>query len=250
VTYAGDQGSRLIQVSTSQSVPDSHSGFDLFMNIPEGNGSFVTSLNPANTGGGMIDAGSLIDRNAWAASADTYTITFTSATEWAVNGANAAVNPVHTGTYTPGEPIEFAGVRVQITGEPAPGDAFEVRNSRAEDMFTTVRNVITALRQPEGGTPGNAQLAGALGGALQQMDRIQDHVLGVRAQVGARLSTLDTADSARESLKIDLESSLSDLRDLDYAEALTKLNQRLVGLQAAQMSYSKISQLSLFNYLR
>jgi hypothetical protein len=27
------------------------------------------------------------------------------------------------------------------------------------------------------------------------------------------------------------------------------MNQQLVGLQAAQLSYSKISQLSLFNYL-
>ena len=75
-------------------------------------------------------------------------------------------------------------------------------------------------------------------------------MLGMRAEVGARLSTLEAADSSRESLDIDLASSLSDLRDLDYAEALTKMNQRIVGLQAAQMSYSQISQLSLFNYLR
>ena len=38
--------------------------------------------------------------------------------------------------------------------------------------------------------------------------------------------------------------------DLDYADAITKMNMQLVGLQAAQMSYSKISNLSLFNYLR
>ena len=65
-----------------------------------------------------------------------------------------------------------------------------------------------------------------------------------------RLSTLESADASRESLDIDLASSLSDLRDLDYAEALAKMNQQLVGLQAAQLSYSKISSLSLFNYLR
>jgi flagellar hook-associated protein 3 FlgL len=42
----------------------------------------------------------------------------------------------------------------------------------------------------------------------------------------------------------------SDLRDLDYASAITKMNQQLVGLQAAQQSYARISQLSLFDYLR
>ena len=63
-------------------------------------------------------------------------------------------------------------------------------------------------------------------------------------------ASLDAADAAREDLQLDVASSLSDLRDLDYAEALARMNQQLVGLQAAQMSYSQISQLSLFNYLR
>ncbi len=41
-------------------------------------------------------------------------------------------------------------------------------------------------------------------------------------------------------MDIDTASALSDLRDLDHAQALTKMNQQLVGLQAAQLSYSKI----------
>jgi flagellar hook-associated protein 3 FlgL len=65
-----------------------------------------------------------------------------------------------------------------------------------------------------------------------------------------RLSTLDSAEVSREARDIDLASSLSDLRDLDYAQALTKMNQQIVGLQAAQLSYTKISGLSLFNYLK
>ena len=39
------------------------------------------------------------------------------------------------------------------------------------------------------------------------------------------------------------------LRDVDYAAAISRMNQQLTGLQAAQAAYSKISQLSLFNYL-
>ena len=67
--------------------------------------------------------------------------------------------------------------------------------------------------------------------------------------MGVRLATIDSADASREAMDIDTASTLSDLQDLDYASALTKMNQQLVGLQAAQMSYSKISNLSLFNYL-
>ena len=50
--------------------------------------------------------------------------------------------------------------------------------------------------------------------------------------------------------KVELETTTSQLRDLDYAEAVSRMNQQLVGLQAAQASYSKIAQLSLFDYLR
>ena len=94
------------------------------------------------------------------------------------------------------------------------------------------------------------KLASTLQGSLQQLDQATDHFLGVRAQIGVRLATLESTDASREAMDIDLASSLSDLRDLDYAQAITKMNQQLVGLQAAQLSYTKISELSLFNYLR
>jgi flagellin-like hook-associated protein FlgL len=37
---------------------------------------------------------------------------------------------------------------------------------------------------------------------------------------------------------------------VDYAEAISKLNQEYAGLQAAQAAYTKIAQLSLFDYIR
>ncbi len=248
VSYAGDQGSRVVQVGPTQRVADSHSGFDVFVNIPEGNGVFATDFAASNTGSGAIDVGTVVDRGNWVA--DAYTITLTSATTWEVTDSATPANVVANGAYVSGAPIEFNGVRVEITGAPSAGDSFSVTQSRSEDIFSTIDDAIAALRQPAGSEAANAKLATTLEGTLQQIDQANDHVLSVRAEVGARLSTLESSDSARESLDIDIASSLSDLRDLDYAEALTKMNQRLVGLQAAQMSYSKISQLSLFNYLR
>ena len=113
-----------------------------------------------------------------------------------------------------------------------------------------VDRVIDVLRNPANTPAAMAQLSTTLGGSLQQIDQASDHMLGVRGQVGARLSSLDTADAAREDVGIDIAASLSDLQDLDYAEALARMNQQLVGLQAAQLSYSQIAQLSLFNYLK
>lgn len=248
VNFVGDQGSRQVQVSSTQRVTDSHSGFDVFVNIAEGNGAFATAATPSNTGSGAIDVGTVIDRSSWVP--DDYSLVFDTATTWQVSDSATPANVVASGTYTPGSPIEFNGVRVEVTGEPAVGDTFAITQSRSKDIFATLDGIIDILRQPAGSSEQNAQLATVLEGSLQQIDQTSEHWLSVRAEVGARLSTLETADNARASRDIDVASSLSELRDLDYAEAITKMNQRLVGLQAAQMSYTQISQLSLFNYLK
>ncbi|HEY8509357.1 MAG TPA: flagellar hook-associated protein FlgL [Steroidobacteraceae bacterium] len=245
VSYKGDQGVRLIQTGPTQRIADSHSGFEVFMDIIEGNGTFVTAANPANAGSGMIDGGHVVDPNAWIR--DTYTITFTSPTDWEVTDSNG--NPVANGTYTSPGTIEFLGVQVTLSGEPAANDTFTIRPSAKQDMFTTLTQLIDTLRSPITTDAQRAQVATRLGTALAQMDRALDHVSSVRAEVGARLSSLDQAEDTRLDRELEMQRSLSELRDLDYSEAVTRLNLQLAGLEAAQASYARLSQLSLFDYL-
>lgn len=248
ISYVADQGARQLQISTTQRVADSHNGFQVFVNIPEGNGTFSTAVNMNNTGSGAIDIGSVVDRPSWVP--DDYTITFTSPTAYEITDGATPANVVQTGTYTAGSAITFNGVSVTITGAPAAGDSFEVNQSQNESIFDTIREVVSLLNEPAGNATANAKLTSTLRNSLQQLDQANDHFLGIRAQVGVRLATLESVDASREAMDIDLKSTLSDLRDLDYADAIAKMNQQMVGLQAAQLSYSKISNLSLFNYLR
>ena len=88
-----------------------------------------------------------------------------------------------------------------------------------------------------------------MGSALVHLDRALDHLSSVRSEVGARLSVLDQTDDTRGDTEVDLKSSISQLRDLDYAAAITQLNLQSVGLQAAQASYARLAQISLFDYL-
>ena len=46
------------------------------------------------------------------------------------------------------------------------------------------------------------------------------------------------------------QSTLSEIEDLDYAEAVTRMNKEMMGLEAAMGSFSKISSLSLFDFIR
>jgi len=49
---------------------------------------------------------------------------------------------------------------------------------------------------------------------------------------------------------LNLKTTLSNVEDLDYAAAITKMNQQMLSLEAAQSSFAKMSQLNLFNYLK
>jgi flagellar hook-associated protein 3 FlgL len=76
-----------------------------------------------------------------------------------------------------------------------------------------------------------------------------DHVDNLLAETGASISALDSACAQREDLQYQLDESHSALRDLDYAESISRLNQQAAGLQAAQTAYTRIGQMSLFDVL-
>jgi flagellar hook-associated protein 3 FlgL len=76
-----------------------------------------------------------------------------------------------------------------------------------------------------------------------------DNVTTVRARVGARLQALDTQRNNNEALILQGEQTLSSIQDLDYAEAVSRLTLQMTGLQASQQAFSRIQNLSLFNYL-
>jgi flagellar hook-associated protein 3 FlgL len=46
-----------------------------------------------------------------------------------------------------------------------------------------------------------------------------------------------------------MERTLSQIQDLDYAEAISTMTLQMTGLQAAQQSFSRVQGLSLLNYI-
>jgi flagellar hook-associated protein 3 FlgL len=247
VGFFGDGGVRLLALSPTQKVADGHSGLDVFADIPEGNGTFTTAAGAANTGTGTIDGGALVDRPAWVSG--TYAIRFTSTAAYEVLDATNA--QVATGTYVPGSTttIEFRGIRVAVAGDPAAGDQFTIAPSGREDLFATLDALVTTVGSSLTTGAERARFATEMAGALTQVSQGIDHLLGVRAEVGTRLSAIDSASQAREDLDVELQRTLSGVRNVDYAATVSRLNLQLAGLQAAQQTYARIGRLSLFDYL-
>jgi flagellar hook-associated protein 3 FlgL len=247
VSYEGDGGNRLIQISANQSVADSDTGATAFMDIAGGNGTFTTAANAANTGSASIDSGSVVDSAQWVP--DNYTLTFTSPTNYQITDNTTGATVVANGSYTSGTAIQFDGVEVTVSGAPAAGDSFNVAPSGNQSMFATLTQLSTALSQPADTAASKAQLATSLASALTNIDQDVSHLSTVSASVGARLNMLTAQATTNTATTTTLTSQQSNLQDVDYASAVSTLNEQMVGLQAAEQSYAAIAQLSLFKYL-
>jgi flagellar hook-associated protein 3 FlgL len=243
VSYLGDSQVNQVQISAGQSVSGGDAGDSVFMNIPAGNGTFTTAAGAANTGTGTIDTGSVVNPAAWVP--DTYTITFTSPTQYQVtdSAGNVVVPPTN---YTAGNAITFNGIEVTVSGAPAANDSFTVAPAGQASVFSTINSLIATLNS---GTLNNAQISTQIGGAIQQIDNALNNFDGVQASVGGRLNAITTAASGAQTTQTQLQGTISTLSDTDYAAATTQLSTEELALQAAQESYASIAKLSLFNYV-
>jgi flagellar hook-associated protein 3 FlgL len=82
-----------------------------------------------------------------------------------------------------------------------------------------------------------------------EIDKLQAGISEALGQVGSDLTVVDMQNNVLDQVMLRLKSTRSDVEDLDYTEAITKMNKEQLALEAAQSSFAKISQLSLFKYL-
>lgn len=177
------------------------------------------------------------------------TITYSpqAATSYLVEDASNSV--VTSGAYQSGGQIAFNGMQVSVSGAPQTDDRFSIAPSTNQDLFTTLQNLADALNQGVTDNASQARLNNAVNNVLSSLDASLNNVIDFNAQVGARLNALDSQESVNTNLIQLLEQTKSQTQDLDYASAASKMNQQLVALQAAQQSFIKIQNLSLFNFL-
>ena len=246
--YQGDQGQRLLQVSEDTQLAVRDNGADVFQGMTTGDGRFLLETPVSNTGDGLVKMSSTID-----AISDNYTITFIQTNPgdpllYSVSGED--VGAVATGTFAPGEAINFNGISIEIEGTLENGDSYAINRSVRQDVFQSVQAIANALLAGTETGAKSSKLANDLGQSISTMDQALEHLQSRRTIVGNRLQALDTRASENADGLLRLERQTSELNDLDFAEAVSRLNLQTTALQAAQQSYIKIQGLSLFNYLR
>lgn len=252
MVYQGDDVQHLVQAGPARQIPTSDSGADLFMRIRNGNGSFYTTVGAANTGSGTVSQGQILTSPYNGAS---YRITFTSATTFDVNDVSGGLPgvPVLPGqTYVSGQAITVNGAQVEIKGAPAAGDTFDIQPSVNQSIFDTISQFLATVDAPPlpGDAAANAKFQQGLQQASAALDQAINNVMYTHATVGGRLRELDSLQATGEELGLQYKQTLSKIQDTDYIQAATDMARQQLALQASQQSFAKISQLSLFDYLR
>jgi flagellar hook-associated protein 3 FlgL len=271
-TYAGDDGQAQVQIAAGQTVATGDSGDAVFNQIKNGNGTFTVTPGAGNTGTGVIGSTSVTNLSATGTSqpytGQSFTIEFTSAYSSTTSSSTynivtvPATVPTPTGTYTSGQPINYDGVQVNLTGAPAftpaaagppatpaVGDSFAVSPSTNQSIFTTVQNLVTALQAPTTTPAAKAQLNNSIAAAINGLNAAITNTGTIEAKVGGRLNSITTAQSVATSQQLQLKTSISSLQSLDYTSATTTLTAENTQLTAAMDAYTLTQGLSLFKYI-
>ncbi|WP_018871213.1 flagellar hook-associated protein FlgL [Thioalkalivibrio sp. ALgr3] len=264
VRYEGAEGTgsvREVEISPTRTVPVGDTGADVFMKIPENDGRVTAEIGGEN---GLGDGSSLVIDKAEVydvreLDGNDYTIRFEEVggeMTYSLRDVDGDLvldeddEPVLSEeAFVPGESIDFFGRSVTISGDPVEGDEVLSRPAGNKDIFSTLDDIIAALEDGTGTRENRANLATATNTALADMDAALENFNEVRADLGSRLKTMDDQTELNEDRLLDLETAASDIRDLDYAEAISRFNQQQVALQAAQQTYSETSRLSLFDFI-
>lgn len=166
---------------------------------------------------------------------------------------NANSKPIDSGvidTTTTPSSITVAGVTFGLSGAPNVGDQFAVGAStqKTQSALDTLSQLRKALEQPADGIPGaRVKLQDALNAAVSNLTSSADQVDNVRGSIGARQNALTVQSSENESVGLANKSTMSALANIDMGEAAINLTLQQTMLEASQLAFVKISQLSLFN---
>lgn len=261
-SFEGDEGVRYLQISQNVTLASSDSGKDVFMDIPAVEPSFSTYGNPLNKGNppGVISAGITRDQQAL----DEFfphdaVITFENPLDIEPSEPNYTVRRKSDGRvveglknipYVPGGNIEFGGMSVSVVGDPAPGDEFVVETSNKQGILTTFEKFLFALESYPPGTAFDDAYDDAIEQTLGNLDNAVDKISQVQARIGARLNTSQSVTDQHADSKLDMQDVRSQIQDVDWAEAVSRLQMQSLTLQAAQQSFAQTSQLSLFDFIR
>jgi flagellar hook-associated protein 3 FlgL len=129
------------------------------------------------------------------------------------------------------------------------GDQFIIESTKNQDVLTTVSRFSVAMKGLDGTQQSKDALANIIAKTIANFDNVVTNLSSVQGEVGARQNMLESTKDLNLDLKLNNQEVLLKLEDLDFAEASTRLQMQTFVLSAAQQSFIRVSDLSLFKFM-
>ncbi|MBM1207108.1 flagellar hook-associated protein 3 [Pseudomonas fragi] len=211
-----------------------------------------TSRTPSNGSTAQITNSTVTDAQTYGDSfpSNGAVIKFTSATEYEVYAQplSADSKSIAQGTVDGGA----LGIKFDFAGAPQAGDQFVVNrnNHQSQNALDTISQLRKALEIPSDKDPLAQQTQkDAINAAIGNLKNASAGVDSARGSIGARLKAVDIQADENISLGLANDSTTAAIGNTDMAGASIELAFQKAMLEASQLAFVKISQLSLFNQL-
>ena len=85
---------------------------------------------------------------------------------------------------------------------------------------------------------------------LDKVTSVHEHIITQQSNIGSRMQRIETLTHAVEDRDYTYKILQSNMEDLDYVAAASRLKTQSLALQAGQQTFTQLSELSLFKYIR
>lgn len=250
VTYSGDTGVNVLQIAKNINIPTNQTGDAAFLKVANAIGDFKASYT-TNASGVAVESANVTNRNTYNAITIPHNYTFTfgpgSAELDVVDNNNVSV--YNTTSYVAGQNIPLStGIDVTLSGNPLPGDSFKLSEQEDISIFETINDAIAWMEKGSFST-NQEQHQVDYNSILNQLDSAMTHITSRRVDSGVRLQVLESQKSRHLDSELNIASGKSTIEDLDFAKAISEFEQSKTALQASQQAFTKIQNLTLFNYI-
>lgn len=250
-TYQGDNGKRDFQVSNRVKIESNSSGKAVFEDVFARFTATITGSAGVTSASLRISQQDAFD-SFFNANYDAVTPANNNLRATILAGNQVQIDNVGTGAtlatlpFTSGQPFTFNGIELDIEGAVGNTVDFSLDAPQKKNLAETLNDFATALNDE---TLPESQYRSALADALVGVDNGLTALLNAQSSIGGRLNVAQSVYESNLDLEITNKSARSNLEDVDYAEAVSELSKQETALQAAQQTFTRVTGLSLFDFI-
>ncbi len=257
--YQGDENVKKIQISETlkleSGVPGS--GFGIFEDT---DATSTATISGASTATGSYD---LFDQDTYEAfhnrnyvavppnpaGSNDYSIQIIAGSNYQVvdNGGTVLDTGPFDTAGTGRDSIRFAGLDFDISGGLGDQLDFSLDPPNKKNVLNSMDDLVNLLNSQE--TTDDNFLA-TLQATIYSLDQSQENISNARSELGGRMNVVDSVSLSNTDLEINLKEAKAKISEVDFSEAISDLQKHETALQAAHQIYTKVTGLSLMNFIR